>query len=1777
MKKRLQKILSLSIVATIATTAAVVTADDTNVYKQAFEQAMKENEEAKAALGQGGAPAAQPAAPAADANADPYADPYKDQGAATGDPYADPYKDQGAATGDPYADPYKNAGAQPAGDPYADPYKNAGAQPAGDPYADPYKNAGAPAGDPYADPYKQAAATNEAAADAAAPVEEGPYVPESGEKYTVEQTADGWYKVVNEDGATLGLSASSGVKLIEEDGLAFKDMNQNGALDAYEDWRKPVEERTADLVSQMSGMEKANLMSHGGWGDFTEEPLTEEDGSYTFLHNGGRGGVTRQISRGGAAHAKWTNAIQEVAESCVYGIPAMVSIDPANISGLVESVSLASTMDPELAAKIGQETAKEYRAAGVTALLGPQVDIAGPQMDRAGGTYGEDPQLTLDITTAYVNGMQSTYDENGEDLGWGNESVYCFTKHFAGAGSTEAGRNDHMKAGRFATFEGDNFEAHLIAYFDGVFNLPGKTGMSGIMTEYAQNVDGNGDSTYGGPWAGAYNPYLYGMLDEFGYDSLKITDWGVYGDFGVGDATGSWGTEGMPVGDRMALSWERGANLLGGNGNFEAIAEAYPKLVEDCGEDGADAILSKAAGNYIETMMNLGMFEQPYNDSAYAESIISTGTPSELGLESQEASVVMIKNNDVIKAAEAEADKPSVYIPYIANDGHVVQWMNGIQDNGLNFKPGMDLDIMGQYFNVVTDTLNDPSGEADENGNPTYVPEDLVRATAEEIADCDYVLVGMPAAFQQSYVSNMSSVWVPEDPSVEAVWMPASLQYAEYTADTAREVSISGLDLEDGTRENRSYKGVTTRPDPNMGALEALEYAKEIAGDKPVIASVSMERGMVWTEVEPLADAILVSYNKMKDDVVARMVLGQIEPNGLLVFQQPANMETVEAQATDVPRDMEVYTDANGNAYDFAFGMNWAGVISDARTEKYSAAPISDVQNFDYKAYAEKNRGADMTAAAGPYVPESGEKYTVEQTADGWYKVVNEDGATLGLSTASGVKLIEDDGYAFKDMNQNGILDVYEDWRLTNKERTFDLVEQMDGMEMANLMSHGGWGDFTEEPLTKEDGSYVFLHNGGRGGVTRQISRGGAAHAKWANAIQEVAESCVYGIPAMISIDPANISGLVESVSLASTMDVELAAAIGQETAKEYRAAGVTALLGPQVDIAGPVMDRAGGTYGEDPQLTLDITTAYVNGMQSTYDENGEDLGWGDESVYCFTKHFAGAGSTEAGRNDHGKGGRFATFDGDNFEAHLIAYFDGVFNLPGKTGMSGIMTEYAQNVDGDGESTYGGVWAGAYNPYLYGMLDEFGYDSLKITDWGVYRDFGVGDATGTWGTDGMTSGECIALSWERGANLLGGDGNFEAIAEAYDKLVADKGEDGAKAILAEAAGNYIETMMNLGMFEQPYCDSAYADTVCYSESSNAFGLETQEASVVMIKNDGTIKAAEGEAADKPSVYVPYVANDGHAVQWMFGIQDNGLSFMPGMDIDVLSQYFNVVTDTLNDPSGEADANGNPTYVAEDLVRATAEDIADCDYVVVGMPAAFQTSYVTNMSSVFAPEDPSIEAKWMPASLQYAPYTAETAREVSISGVTLEDGTKENRSYKGETTRPDSNIGALEALEYAKSIAGDKPVIASVSMERGMVWSEVEPNANVIFVSYNKMKDDVVARMILGQIEPNGLLVFQQPANMETVEAQATDVPRDMEVYTDAAGNAYDFAFGMNWAGVISDARTEKYSAAPISDVTNFDYKAYAAANRGGAEVAEETAEEATEAVSEAESETEPAA
>jgi beta-glucosidase len=103
---------------------------------------------------------------------------------------------------------------------------------------------------------------------------------------------------------------------------------------------------------------------------------------------------------------------------------------------------------------------------------------------------------------------------------------------------------------------------------------------------------------------------------------------------------------------------------------------------------------------------------------------------------------------------------------------------------------------------------------------------------------------------------------------------------------------------------------------------------------KPVIVSVNMNNPMVFTEFEKNASAILVHFS-VQDQALLDILTGASEPSALLPLQMPANMETVEKQFEDVPHDLECYVDDQGNKYDFAFGLNWKGVINDERKAKY--------------------------------------------------------------------------------------------------------------------------------------------------------------------------------------------------------------------------------------------------------------------------------------------------------------------------------------------------------------------------------------------------------------------------------------------------------------------------------------------------------------------------------------------------------------------------------------------------------------------------------------------------------------------------------------------------------------------------------------------------------------------------------------------------------------------------------------------------------------------------
>lgn len=681
---------------------------------------------------------------------------------------------------------------------------------------------GAPSGDP--------AASGEPAPSQAVTSEDGviaPITPEelgSGTvKWTEEKTADSWYKVTNDGGKTLGYSKDSGVALIQVDGFAFKDLDRDGVLDGYEDWRNSNEDRARDLASQMGVEEMTPLFTHGGWRSFGS---TIEGDDLTYVQEGGRGGVTRSdINQGNTTMAvDWTNALQALCEATgSWGIPATISVDPSHISNTIDQNSLAAIMSKDEAFALGVEHGKQYRATGVTMLLGPQIGIGTqPTMTRATGTFTEDPALGRDLADAYISGLQSTFDESGKDLGWGEDSVYAIAKHYVGDGAPEGGRNDHMDAGKFDVFPGNNFAAHLIPFHDGAFNLSmSSTKECGVMPNYA--ISYSRDGSLGELVGGGYSTYKMSFLYDNDYQGFILTDWQI-----TNDGQQCFGVEDLTMTERFAALYKSGMHQIGGTADNAAAAEGYELVVDELGEEEALKILRNAVYHFVLSQFQCGLYENAYISLDNAIDTVWNNDTDAAAKEQQLKSVIMLKNSGNV-IAQSDGSKKTVYVPYTFNSGSAASSSGDATPP--QWEPVFDLDVVSKYFDVVTDTVGEPSGEPGEDGNPTYTTNDIIRAKASDVAACDLILMHMDAPSQDSAQTE------------DGTWLPASLQYGEYTATNARRESLAGTvtteTINDGyygsksqdVKENRSYAGNTVGQDKNYAQLELLQYLNGIKGN----------------------------------------------------------------------------------------------------------------------------------------------------------------------------------------------------------------------------------------------------------------------------------------------------------------------------------------------------------------------------------------------------------------------------------------------------------------------------------------------------------------------------------------------------------------------------------------------------------------------------------------------------------------------------------------------------------------------------------------------------------------------------------------------------------------------------------------------------------------------------------------------------------------------------------------------------------------------------------
>jgi len=738
--------------------------------------------------------------------------------------------------------------------------------------------------------------------------------------------------VKNESGPTLGYSTESGVGILEVDGKYFKDLSKDGKLDKYEDWRLSPEERAKDLASKMTIEQIAGLMLYSSHqaipapkgffpGTFGGKPFDESGASPSdlsdqqkkFLINDDLRHVLITTVENPEIAAKWNNNAQALVEGIALGIPINNSSDPRHasiasaefnagaggaISMWPETLGLAATFDPDLVKKFGEIASKEYRALGITTALSPQIDLAtDPRWMRFNGTFGEDPKLTTDLARAYVDGFQTTDEEDEISDGWGYESVNAMVKHWPGGGSGEAGRDAHWGYGKYAVYPGGNFDEHLIPFTEGAFKLLGKTKMASAVMPY-YTISYEQDHENGENVGNSYNKYIIQDLlrEKYGYDGVVCTDWMITADEPptVDIFAGKpWGVEHLSIAERHYKVLMAGVDQFGGNNEAGPIVEAFQIGVKKHGEEYMRNRFEQSAVRLLLNIFRLGLFENPYLLPEKSAEIVGNADFMKKGYEAQLKSLVLLKNQENVLPLQKGK---TVYIPkrFIA-EARI--WFGHVIPERLEYP--INLDIVKNYFNVTDN------------------PDD---------ADFAIVIIENPegTGFSREDVEAGGTGYV-----------PISLQYKSYIAEHAREKSIAG-----DSREvlDRNYRDKSFTP-PNSTDLELVLETKKAMNGKPVIVSLLLSKPAIVEEFEKEVDAIIANFG-VQDQALLDIISGKSEPSGLLPMQMPDNMKTVEEQFEDVPHDMECHVDSEGNMYDFAFGLNWQGVIVDKRTEKYKKENI---------------------------------------------------------------------------------------------------------------------------------------------------------------------------------------------------------------------------------------------------------------------------------------------------------------------------------------------------------------------------------------------------------------------------------------------------------------------------------------------------------------------------------------------------------------------------------------------------------------------------------------------------------------------------------------------------------------------------------------------------------------------------------------------------------------------------------------------------------------------
>jgi beta-glucosidase len=447
------------------------------------------------------------------------------------------------------------------------------------------------------------------------------------------------------------------VTILQIGGLKFKDMNRNGQLDKYEDWRLPYEERSKDLLSKMTVEEKVGFMlistasmkdERSGNSEFNEEDRVSTTNMFTrkplpspmMSVAGTTKGITKFHLRhfifrgnvGARITAAWTNRLQALCESDGLGIPAILASNPRNhitkdaAAGLSVGRTVFSTWPGELGLsamhdltlvrEFADMARQEWAAVGLRKGYMYMADLSTePRWQRIEGTFGENSEWVGKMITQIVLGFQ------GEKLGRG--SVAVTTKHFPGGGAGVGGQDPHFDWGKEEHFPGGMFENNLVPFKAAI-----KAGTSSIMPYYSIPLGTKYEKV-----AYAYNKaVIHDLLRvQLGFKGIINSDTGPI-------EMMPWGAENLSITERYKKTMEAGVNLYSGTADPAKLLETVRSGMVDM------KLVDESVYRLLMEKFQLGLFENPYVDEDEAEKIVGNAIFTAKANLAFRKSVVLLRN-----------------------------------------------------------------------------------------------------------------------------------------------------------------------------------------------------------------------------------------------------------------------------------------------------------------------------------------------------------------------------------------------------------------------------------------------------------------------------------------------------------------------------------------------------------------------------------------------------------------------------------------------------------------------------------------------------------------------------------------------------------------------------------------------------------------------------------------------------------------------------------------------------------------------------------------------------------------------------------------------------------------------------------------------------------------------------------------------------------------------------------------------------------------------------